>query len=54
MKSCDYCNREIEQGYLGYDFYIICEDCVKVIYSKDELDKKYEQNEIFWTTFYDD
>ena len=39
MRICDYCQTKIDDGYLGYDYYVVCEDCI---------------NEIFWTTWYDE
>lgn len=54
MRICDYCNKEIEDGYLGYDIYTICNDCIKKIYTEKELNKAYDNNEVFWTTFYDE
>lgn len=53
MVKCDYCNKDIEVGYLGYDFYVICEHCILDIYTKEELDREYEEGTVFWTTFYD-
>ena len=54
MRICDYCNKEIDVGYLGYDIYTICEDCIKDLYSEEELDKEYEEENVFYTTFYDE
>ena len=54
MSKCDYCNKEIDVGYLGYDFYVIREDCIKDLYTKEELDDEYDEGNIFWTTFYDE
>lgn len=52
MNKCDYCNKEIEEGYLGEDIYVICEECIKELYTYEEYNLAYEKGEVFWTTFY--
>lgn len=54
MRICDYCNKEIDEGYLADDYYIMCEECKKELYREEEFNKKYYEGEIFWTTFYDE
>lgn len=54
MRICDYCQTEIDVGYLGYDIYVICENCTKKIFTEDELNTAYEKSEIFWTTWYEE
>ena len=54
MRKCDYCNKNIDVGYLGYDFYTICEECINDLYTKEELDEEYKDGNVFWTTFYDE
>ena len=29
MRICDYCNKEIDEGYLADDYYVMCEECKK-------------------------
>lgn len=53
MSKCDYCNEEIEEGYLRDDIYVICEECIKELYTDEEYNSAYEKDEIFWTTFYE-
>lgn len=54
MRTCDYCQTKIDDGYLGYDYYVVCEDCIKEIFTIDEFNKAYKEGEIFWTTWYDE
>ena len=54
MRICDWCNKEIEEGYLADDYYVMCEDCRLKIYDEEEFNDKYYKGEIFWTTFYDE
>lgn len=54
MRKCDYCDKNIEVGYLQYDNNIICENCVSDLYTKEELNKEYENGNIFWTTWHDE
>lgn len=54
MRICDYCGKEMEEGYLYNDLDYFCEDCVHEVFSDDDLDELYDSDEIFWTTFYDD
>lgn len=52
MSTCNYCNKDIEEGYIGYDFYVICNKCIRELYTDDEYEKAYQNNDVFWTTFY--
>ena len=54
MRKCDYCNKEVEVGYLEYDVKVICEDCLSELYSSEELEEEYEKGNLFWTTFYEE
>lgn len=54
MRICDYCGKEIGEGYLGYDINVICEGCIEKIYTKEEFEIDYKDGRIFWTNFYDD
>ena len=54
MRICDYCNKEIDEGYLADDYYVMCEECKKELYGEEEFNKKYYEGDIFWTTFYDE
>ena len=54
MRICDYCNKEIDEGYLANDYYVMCEECKKELYGEEEFNKKYYEGEIFWTTFYNE
>ena len=47
MRICDYCNKEIDEGYLADDYYIMCEDCKKEIYEEEEFNKKYYEGDIY-------
>lgn len=51
--KCNYCNKEIEDGYLKDDYYAMCEDCRHEIYTKEEYEKAYQDGEVFWTVFYE-
>ena len=54
MNICDYCQKKIDDGYLGNDIYVICDECIKKIYTKEEFEDEYEKGNIFWTTWYDE
>ena len=54
MEICNWCGKEIGDGYLADDYYVMREESRHNIYSDDEFSKKYHDGEIFWTTFYDD
>lgn len=54
MRICDFCGEKMEQGYLCNDVEYYCDYCIHEIYTEDELDKAYESDEVYWTTFYDD
>ena len=53
MRKCDYCDEEIEYGYLIDDYCVMCEKCKENTYTKEEFNEQYEKECIFWTTFYD-
>lgn len=50
--KCDYCNQEIKDGFLGYDFYTLCVECILKVYTESELREHCEKGLIFWTNFY--
>ena len=52
VRKCDYCNKEVDVGYLEYDTNVICEECLGGLYSSEELEEEYEKGNLFWTTFY--
>ena len=54
IRVCDYCSKEIEEGYISNDIYIICEECIKKVYTKEEFNKAYKNNDVFWTTFWNE
>ena len=39
METCNWCGKEIEDGYLADDYYVMCEECRHNIYSNDEFSK---------------
>lgn len=54
IRECNYCNKEVDVGYLECDTNVICEDCLDGLYSEEELNQEYEKGNIFWTTFYEE
>ncbi len=49
--KCDYCNKEIKEGFLGEDFYILCLECILKLYTEDELNEGIKNGLIFWNVF---
>lgn len=54
MKKCDYCGKEIEEGYLENDSCVMCEKCIHELYTKEEYEIEFEKGNVFWTTFYNE
>ena len=45
MRICDYCGKEMEEGYLYNYFDYFCENCVHEVFSDDDFEKL--KSEIF-------
>ena len=51
MRICDYCNKEIDEGYLADDYYIMCEKCKKELYKEEEFNKNIMKEKYFGLHF---
>lgn len=49
--KCDYCNKEIKEGFLGEDFYTLCLECILKLYTEDELNEGIKNGLIFFNVF---
>ena len=55
MRTCDICGKELQSGYVindGEEYY--CENCLSKKYTKEEYNEMYENDEAYWTEWYDD
>lgn len=51
MSQCDYCNTPIEHGYMGYDFYKLCGECLYNLYTVEEIQEGIEEGSIITAIF---
>lgn len=55
MRTCDICGKELQSGYVindGEEYY--CENCIGKKYTKEEYNEMHDNDEAYWTEWYDE